>query len=229
MCWSSQPHTRLMWTHFTAHSHAHSHVNVPILIDSVTSLRAPLGVRLRGSSSAVSTCMTSYHSMVRCSLGCLAGVQYPGDRSVTQSGKCTRCMEGYQLDGTIRPCHQSRTPRDWYWCSLVGGRSTGYYPLLTMALTTWRGWKMKITSLQCYEALECLIAHADQIMLPVRKERNSSCQTMKCFHRADKNSRKKKTEAKRSPTKHPALWAVEGETSANEGWSLSTDTLRAHL
>lgn len=183
--------------------HAHSHVNVPILIDSVTNLRVPLGVRLRGSSSAISACMTSYHSMVRCSLGCLARVQYPGDHSVTQSGKCTRCMEGYQLDGTIRPCHQSRTPRDWYWCSLVGGRSTGYYPLLTMALTTWRGWKMKITSLQCYEALECLIAHADQIILPVQKERNSSCQTMKRFHRAEQKFKEKED------------WGKEGSNEAS--------------
>lgn len=121
MCWSSQPHTSYVNPLYRTVPHAHSHVNVPILIDSVTNLRVPLGVRLRDSSSAISACMTSYHSMVRCSLGCLARVQYPGDHSVTQSGKCTRCMEGYQLDGTIRPCHQSRTPRDWYWCSLVGG------------------------------------------------------------------------------------------------------------
>lgn len=46
------------------------------------------------------------------------------------------------------------------------------------------------------------------------------------FTEPNKNPRKKKTEAKRGPTKHPALWAVEG-ASANEGWSLSTDALRA--
>lgn len=50
---------------------------------------------------------------------------------------------------------------------------------------------MKITSLQCYEALECLIAHGDQIILPVQKERNSSCQTMKRFHRAEQKSKEK--------------------------------------
>lgn len=108
----SATHTSYVNPLYRTVPHAHSHVNVPILIDSVTNLRVPLGVRLRDSSSAISACMTSYHSMVRCSLGCLARVQYPGDHSVTQSGKCTRCMEGYQLDGTIRPCHQSRTPRD---------------------------------------------------------------------------------------------------------------------
>lgn len=157
--------------YITAQSHIHSHVNMPSLIDFVSNLRVPLGVRLSGSSCVISTCMASYHSHtlseVRSSLRCSARVQYPRDRPVTQSGKYMCCMEGYQLDGTFRPCHQSQTPRDWYWCSLVGERSTGHYPLLTTALMRWRAWKMKITSLQCYEALECLITHADQIILSV--------------------------------------------------------------
>lgn len=63
------------------------------------------------------------------------------------------CVVRYQLDGTIRPCHQSSTPRDWYWCSLEEERTAGHYPLLTIVLTRWGYQKMKITSPPCHWAL----------------------------------------------------------------------------
>lgn len=43
--------------------HVLSHVNMSSLIDFVSNLRVPLGVRLRGSSPAISPGMASYHSM----------------------------------------------------------------------------------------------------------------------------------------------------------------------
>lgn len=40
-----------------------SHVNILSLIDFVSNFRVPLGMRLRGSSPAISPGMASYHSM----------------------------------------------------------------------------------------------------------------------------------------------------------------------
>lgn len=65
------------------------------------------------------------------SLGRLARVEHLRDHRVTQSRKYMRRVLGYQFNRTIRPSHQSGTPRDWYWCSLVGERRAGHYPLLT--------------------------------------------------------------------------------------------------
>lgn len=49
--------------YITVHSHMGSHVNMPSLIDFVSNLRVPLGMRLRGSSLAITPGMASYHPM----------------------------------------------------------------------------------------------------------------------------------------------------------------------
>lgn len=72
---------------------------------------------------------------------------------MTKPEKCMCCVVRYQLDGAIRPCHQSSTPRDWYWCSLEEERTAGHYPLLTIVLTRWGYQKMKIMSPPCHWAL----------------------------------------------------------------------------
>ena len=102
-------------------------------------------------------------------------MQYPSDHPVTQSVKYVCSTVAYQLDGMIRPCHQSSTPRDWYWYSLMEEWSTAHYPLLTIVLKRWGKRKMEIRSPESYGRLWCFITHTGQIIRPVWEFWTSLC------------------------------------------------------
>jgi len=101
---------------------------------------------------------------------------------------------GYQLDGAIRPCHQSWTPRDWYWCSLVEQRGARHYPLLTMALTRWRDRRLRSPAFSVME-------HCSALSLSLTKPSSQNRRRMilldkrwKMFTQLQKNERKRRSE-----------------------------------